>query len=209
MKFRVRIEDIKYVKIFYRNLSSVLCSSKIGIKSMNENEILACGKFENGLEIETPQEISLSIICSDGLYKTKTNLLSFSNDEPYTFFKIKTPQSIEYEQNREYFRVLAEYDCIYRIFETDKEYRAKTIDLSANGISLLLPTHEISEKDSEIQLIIGPKKINLRVQFIRSEKLENGYKLSFTYTKILESDRDFISQVCLRKQLEEKKRHLK
>ena len=209
MKFKVKIEDIKYVKIYYKTLSSTFCNSKIGIKSMNEKEIIACGKFEKSLNIETPQQIDMSIVCNDGLYKTKTNLISFTDEIPYTFFKIETPKSIEYEQNREYFRVSANLDCIYKIFETDKEYRTKTVDLSANGVSIELPTHEISEKFSEINLLINNKKITILVKYVRSEKIKDGYKISFTYHKISETDRDFISQICIQKQLQERRKHLK
>ena len=208
MKFKVKIDDIKYVKICYKDFNANLCRSKIGIKQMNEKEILACGKFEDGLSIDVPQLVDMSIVCNDGLYRTKTKLLSFSNDEPYTFFRIETPHSIEYEQNREYFRVPVDFDCLYRINDT-KEYRAKTVDLSANGISLTLPKYEISENDSEIYLFANGRKVNIQVRFVRCERLKNDYKLSFTYTKILESDRDFISQICIQKQLQERKRHLK
>ena len=209
MGFKVKIEDIKYVKICYKTLSSTFCNAKIGIKSMNEKEIIACGKFENSLDIDTPQQINMSIVCNDGLYKTKTNLLSFTNEVPYTFFKIETPQSIEYEQNREYFRVPADFDCIYKIPETSKEYRAKTVDLSANGISITLPTHEISENNVEIYLLINNKKIEIQARYVRSERIKDGYKISFAYQKISESDRDFISQICIQKQLQERRRHLK
>ena len=177
MDFNLKLNEIDYIKFSCKNTDGDEIPFRAIVKSYNNRELFACTKNYHKQNFVLPQEVTLSFIYNDGLYSTKTNLKSTELDEPYTFFVFETPKNISYEQNREYFRVLAEYDCIYRIFETDKEYRAKTIDLSANGISLLLPTHEISEKDSEIQLIIGPKKINLRVQFIRSEKLENGYKL--------------------------------
>lgn len=207
MKFNFKLEDIKYVKILYKDKSSTPCITKAGLKKIDEREIFACGKFEDGLEIDTPQEITLSFICNDGLYRTKTILKSVENDEPYTFFTLNTPQGIEYEQNREYFRVLAKYDCIYKVLVDGVavEYNSKTVDISANGVSILLPKHIISERNSELYIIINNKPFRTKIKFVRSEKVNEGYKISFTYVDISEQDRDFISQICLKKQLEQRR----
>lgn len=210
MRFNLNLEDIKYIKILYSDINGNPVSVKVAIKSVNEREILACGKFEDGLTINVPQEITLSFVCNDGLYRTKTKLKSIENDDPYTFFALETPQGLEYQQNREYFRVTAEYDCIYSIINDGKirEFPTRTFDISANGISIFLPMHIISQDDCEISILINGKKITAKIRFIRSEKVDSGYKLSFTYTKISEQDRDFISQVCIKKQLEERKKSI-
>ena len=181
------------------------------IKEINEKQILACARFNDGLELELPQEIDFSVICNDGIYKTKTILKSVENDEPYVFFILETPVGIEYQQNREYFRVPVKYDCVYRIRE-EGEYReisAKTADISANGISIVLPTHTISEELSELIININEIQIMTRVRYIRSEKVDNGYRLSFAFVAISDLDRDFISQVCIKKQLEQRRNSIK
>ena len=43
------------------------------------------------------------------------------------------------EQNREYFRVSANFACtyLYEVGESITEYEAKTCDISANGVSII------------------------------------------------------------------------
>ena len=82
-----------------------------------------------------------------------------------------------------------------------KEFEAKTIDISANGVSILLPINAVVDNFADIVMAINGKLVQSRVRYVRTEKLEEGYKLSFTFTKISESDRDYISQVCLQKQV--------
>ncbi len=211
MKFSFKLEEIKYIKISYKDSEGFVDSFKGAIKEINEKEILACGKFKNSPDLDIPQEIDFSVICNDGIYKTKTILKSFENEEPYTFFTLQTPTGIEYQQNREYFRVPAKYNCIYKIKENyeEKEFSATTADISANGISINLPNHIISENISELMIDIDGVKIVTNVQYIRSEKTDKGYRISFMFSKISNLDRDFISQVCIKKQLEEKRKSFK
>lgn len=203
MKFKFDLEDIKYIKILYKDTDDNPATIKAAIKRIDEKEIFACSKFEEGLYIETPQEITLSIICGDGLYRTKTKLKSIENDEPYTFFALESPLGLEYQQNREYFRVSAQFPCIYTV--GSQEFKTQTCDISANGVSIVLPAHLITENDSMLALTFDGITIETQVRYVRSEKIEDGYKLSFTFTKISELDRDFISQVCIKKQLEQKR----
>jgi FKBP-type peptidyl-prolyl cis-trans isomerase len=88
---------------------------RAAIKDINEREIIACTKYDASLEVKTQQEVVVSFISDDGIYRTKTNLKSFENDEPYTFFYLETPDNIEYHQNREYFRVPMVCDCEYKV----------------------------------------------------------------------------------------------
>lgn len=207
MKFNLNLEDIKYIKILYKNYNENPCTVKAAMKSVNEREIIACAKFDDGLKVETPQEVTLSVVCNDGLYRTKTKLKSVDNEDPYIFFALETPQGLEYQQNREYFRVPAQYSCVYTISTEDKikEFKTHTLDISANGISIFMPVHEISNEESAIEIAFNDITIASRIKYVRSEKVEGGYKLSFTYTAISNLDRDFISQVCIKKQLEQKR----
>lgn len=211
MKFNFRLEDIKYVKILYRDNNGNPASIKAALKRISDREIYSCAKFSEKLNINTPQDVSLSIICHDGLYRTKTRLKSIENEPPYVLFFLDTPQGIEYQQNREYFRIPVDYRCIYKIEENDeiKEFNAKVVDISANGVSIELPTHSISEGASEIEIGVKSKIILAKIRYVRSEKTNDGYRISFAYTKISEQDRDFISQVCLQKQLEQRRNSIK
>lgn len=211
MNFNIKLEEIKYVKILYKDYNDSPCITKAGIKKINEKSILACGKLENIADIPTPQNVTLSVVCSDGIYRTKTVLTIVENDDPYTFFELETPQNIQYEQNREYFRVSAEYNCIYKLRENgeEKEYQTKTTDLSANGISIILPNHSITESICDLDLIINTKVLKTKIQYIRSEKVEEGYKISFKFINLSENNRDLISQVCIQKQIEERRHSFK
>ena len=211
MKFSFKLEEIKYVKLGYKDSEGYIENSKAAIKEINEKKILACARFNDGIELDLPQEIDFSVICNDGIYKTKTILKSVEKDEPYVFFILETPVGIEYQQIREYFRVPVKYDCIYKIREDGsiKEFSAQTADISANGVSIILPTHTISEEISELVININDIKIVTKVHYVRSEKVDNGYRLSFSFASISELDRDFISQVCIKKQLEQRRNSIK
>lgn len=211
MKFSFKLEEIKYVKIAYRDSEGFIENIKAAIKEINEREIIACAKFNEGLDIEVPQEVDFSVICNDGIYKTKTILKSAENDEPYVFFILETPIGIEYQQNREYFRVPVKYSCIYKVKDGSKtqEYQTETADISANGISIILPNHIISENLAEITVNIDGIQILTKARYIRSEKIDSGYRLSFSFVSISELDRDYISQVCIKKQLEQRRNSIK
>lgn len=207
MKFNLNLNDIKYVKILYKNELGNPSSTKAALKRANEHEFLACTKFEDGLNIETPQTITLSIICNDGLYRTKTELKKIENDEPYTFFVLAPPSGIEYQQNREYFRVAVGFDCIFSAWSKDGDIniKAKTYDISANGVSIITKEDIAPIGDSDLSVLINGIEIRSRVRFVRSEKINDEYKHSFFFTNISNNDRDFISQVCIKKQLEAKR----
>lgn len=208
MKFKFDLEEIKYAKIEYKGDDGILYVKKLVIKTISNREILACARFEGGLNISTPQNVTISFVCNDGLYRTKTNLKTVEKDEPYNFFILETPENIEFEQNREYFRVNAKYKCKYKI-DDEHEYNAETIDLSANGVCLALPADVSTRNIADIMLIFDNRFIPIKARFIRSEKNNDIYQTSFAYIKIAEQDRDFISQVCIKKQLEQRRNQLK
>ncbi len=210
MKFSFKLEEIKYVKLAYKDSEGFVEKTKAAMKDINEKEILVCTKFDDDLDVETPQEIDFSVICIDGLYKTKTILKSVEKDEPYIFFILETPAGMEYQQNREFFRVPVSYDCRYVIELNNeiKEFYCTTADISANGISIILPNHVISENLSDLTVNIDGIRIATKVKYVRSEKTNDGYRISFSFARISELDRDYISQVCLKKQLEQKRNSL-
>ena len=208
MKFNLNLEDIKYIKILYKDNNGSPCTHKAAIKSVTEKEFLICGKFEDDLRIAAPQEVTLSIVCNDGLYRTKTKLKYTYNEEPYVFFALEVPQGLEYQQNREYFRVAADYECVYTVETTNRrEYKSHVCDISANGVSIILPFHDVAD-EAEIEISFDEIKIAAGIRYVRSEKVDEGYKLSFTYSAISNLDRDFIAQICIKKQIEQKRNAL-
>jgi len=208
MRFNLKLEDIKYIKILYIDSQNQSNLTKAALKKIDEREILACAKFENGIDIETPQEVVLSLICNDGLYRTKTKLKSVEEDDPYVFLFLETPLGIEYQQNREYFRVKANYECVYKVNDETSPIKAKAFDISANGVSILLQNHVINDDLSKLIIKINGRDIETMVRYVRSEKIETDYRVSFAFAKISEQDRDFISQVCIQNQLVQRRNTL-
>jgi c-di-GMP-binding flagellar brake protein YcgR len=206
MRLSLKPEDIKYIKILYNDGTETPKSVKAIVKRMNDFEIFACAKIEEGLYIKTPQEITLGIICNDGLYHTKTKLKYVDNDEPLVYFAIERPDDLEYQQNREYFRIAAEYNCIYRVTfnQSSREIKAKTSDISANGVSIIYPERLVVDDDAEIVIDVEGRKISTKIRYIRSEKCDVNYKLSFKFVDMSESDSDYISKICIQKQLKER-----
>ena len=207
MKFNLNIDDVKYAKVLFANNEGNPVSMKSAIKTINDTSIVTCIKFEEDFKIQTPQQVTLSFVCSEGLYRTKTKLLSYSCEAPYIFLTMETPNSLEYQQNREYFRVPAVYNCVYYVQNNGQPatFTATTENISANGVSIKLPVHVFSEENAEIEIMIEERLIRTKISYVRSEKTSSGYKLSFKYVGIKNRDRDFISQVCIKKQLEEKR----
>ena len=211
MKFNFKQNEINYIKISCKNIDGASYNLRAGLKLINDREILACSKFEQGIDILTPQEVLLNIVCNDGIYKTKTILKSVENDEPYVFFALDTPQNIDYQQNREYFRVQIECPCVCKlnIENMTKEFSTKTLDLSANGVSIFSSNLQNLDKINEIHILTKNRNIIARVRYVRNEKFENGYKLSYAFLKMDENEQDYISQICLQKQIENKRNLLR
>lgn len=205
MKFK--LDNIKYVKILYKDAYDKPSIVKAAIKNISEKEILACAKPQGNINIELPQEITLSVICDDGLYRTKTTLYSVENDDPYLFFIIKTPEGMEYQQNREFFRVPVKNECTYCVNTDAGTVHIPAIinDLSANGVSIDVEASMLPQQDANIIFEINGKEIKTGIRFVRKEELNKGYRLSFFFTNISEADRNSISQYCIKKQLEQKR----
>ena len=203
MKFNLNLDNINYIKIVYKDKNDNACCTKAAIKNMSEREIYACAKFEDGLYIEFPQEISLSFVCDNGLYRTNAVLKYVENKNPFVFFYIKTPFGIEYQQNREYFRVRMEEDVIMTFNQTS--VACKVHDISANGIRIILPKKINIPKEVTLDILFQPKNVKTKAKLIRIDNEENILKASFEYLEISKNDVDLISQKCIQKQLEYKR----
>jgi len=131
-------------------------------------------------------------------------LKEIRNEDEYTYFIIENPASLDYQQNREYYRVIVEYDCIYTV-DTDmgtESYNAVTYDLSAGGVSIVLDENIISQEEMAIVICMPDRNIKSHLRFIRCERFEdNQYKLSFEFTDLSEKDYEILTNLCVTKQL--------
>ena len=207
MRFNLNLDDINYIKLLYKNSAGTGCCTKCAIRHMGEREIIACAKFDDGLKVDTPQEVTLSFVCDNGLYRTNTELKYVNFEEPYILFVLKTPQGFEYQQNREYFRVKIDEDALLS-FE-GKVIPCKTHDISANGVRLILPQKIEIPQNVVIDLLLRPKGIKAKAGFVRYDEEDEILKASFNFIGLPESTVDVISQLCIQKQLEYKRNALK
>ena len=210
MKFNFETKDINYIKISYIDAEDNLYSIKAILKEVNKTSILVCIKSNEQLNLLKQQDVKVNIVCKDGLYQADSKIISIEEDVPYNFIRLEKPEDVDYLQNREYFRINAVYPCLYKVNQENinRDFETQTIDISANGVSIFMPIFVKSEPSSHLELNIENKKLKIKAQYVRIEKWEDGYKISFSYNNISESDRDYISQICLKKQLEEKRKHL-
>lgn len=210
MKFNLNLDSINYIKIVYKDLSDKPHLTKAAIRFLGEREIIACAKFEGEIRINTPQEVSLSFVCDNGLYRTITLLKYFENRDPYIYFTLKTPQGLEYQQNREYFRVKMQEDAILSFVAGEKVKRllCKTHDISANGVRLELPENPGKIDEAGINILFDSREVKAKAKFIRFDNEDEKLKASFSFTYLKESDMDYISQRCIQKQLEYKRNAL-
>ena len=145
----------------------------------------------------------MSFVCENGLYRTNTTLKYLEKDAPYIFFGIKTPLGLEYQQNREYFRVRMEEDVILTF---DKiSIPCKVHDISANGIRVVLPKKLELPEEVMLDILFSPKNVKTKAKFIRTDNEDNTLKASFEFVGMSEADMDLISQKCIKKQLEYKR----
>lgn len=210
MKLNFRLEDIRYANLLYRDSNGNPCMDSIIIKDLKDN-ILANCKASKRLQLQSKQNVTLSIVCSDGLYILKTKVKSVEQDEPYIFIVFEQAESIEHHQKREYFRVPAMYECMVyaRVDKELQDIKVKTFDISANGICLFIPDNVQYQNINELTINIENNFIKIKVKYIRAVKLEKGSKVSYYFDYISESDRNFISQVCIKKQIEERRNLLR
>ena len=207
MKFNLNLDNVNYIKIVYKDRNNSTCCTKAAIKFMGDREITACAKFENGLRIETPQEIMLSFVCGNGLYRTQTVLKYISYEDPYVFFILQTPEGLEYQQNREYFRVCMTENVLLS-FE-GRTIPCKTYDISATGVCLTLPSKIEIPENVTIEVLFSNKSIKAKAKFLRFSNEDEQLKASFKFVDLPENEVDIISQKCIQRQLENKRSSLK
>ena len=212
MKFNLDVNNINYIKFVYKDADGFAHYVKASIKRLNDREIFVCSKYEDNVHIDTPQDIELSFACDNGLYKSNTELKFVEKDSPFVFFTIKTPENIEYHQNREYFRVKLNEDVLI-LYKTENEkpvnIKGEIYDLSANGVRITVDKNEnISLPDIvQIVLYLSGKNIETQAKFIRAEDDEKCKRIAFNFIDLKESSADYISQICFKKQLENKRKN--
>lgn len=207
MKFNLNLDSINYIKIVYKDRSERTCCKKAAIKFMGEREIVACIKYEEGIHVSAPQEVLLSFVCNNGLYRTTTTLKYFEIRDPYIYFTLQTPDGLEYQQNREYFRVRMQEKVVLSYKEKGEFIHTPctTYDISANGIRLELPHKIDSIEDVYIKILFPNHELKTKAKFVRFDDEDDILKSAFRFVDLQENDMDFISQKCIQKQLEYKR----
>ena len=205
MKFNLSYNNINYIKIIYKDNEGFSHCTKAAIKELNKREIYACAKFDDGLFIRTPQDVELNIAAENGLYKAFTQLLYIKNEAPYVYFMLKTPEDMDYRQSREYFRVKLNENAVISYEENEQivQIPCETYDISANGVRPISDNNSVKFPESVFITIYFPSKtVKTEAKFIRNDNEDDILKTSFYYTNLSEVDSDYISQLCIQKQLE-------
>lgn len=206
MKFNLNLEKVKYLKIVCKDRNDIGHYIKAVAKYIEAREVVACAKFDENLNIATPQDVSLSFICDDGLYKATTQLKSVKKEMPYMIFNLKTPQNLEYQQVREYFRVKMDNNVVLK-FE-GKTVSCKVYDISANGVRVKLEEKMEIPDNIELDILFSDRCIKTNAQYIRTDDEDGILKASFYYKDISVFDCDILSQKCILKQLEDRRNSL-
>ena len=204
MKFKLKEEHIKYIEICHD--STII---RAEVKSIDEEKILLYAKYNADYLRLKMQEVIVNFICIDGLYRIKSVLRGFEKAEPYLVFVLKTPVEMSFEQKRNYFRIEASNGCICEtnIGGAISQYSGVMTNLSANGVCAIFSKYFITDGNCVFKFKLENKEFSLKSKYVRSESYNNSYKVSFTFTDISESDKDFISKICLQKQLENKRKN--
>ena len=209
MKFDLDIENINYIKILYKDRYNFTHCVKAAIKKLEEKYIFAGAKSEKPLSMEIPQEVSLSFICDNGLYKTKTklNFVQFDEKDECIFFSLATPEEVEFQQNREYFRIQMQEKVVvsYKRDDEEVEIPAYIYDISANGIKIVLSGMMKFPEEVFLEIYLPSKKIKTSAKYVRTDDEDGICKASFHFIDLPIQDLDYISRLCLIKQLEQRR----
>lgn len=208
MSLELKLDNINYIKITYKDRSGIVRCTKAMITTYGEREIYACAKFDKMINIQTPQDVNLSFVSEDGIYRTRTTLKYVRYEDPYIYFAMKSPENMTYEQNREYFRVRINENAIitYKDEDEQKSILCKTYDISANGIRVSLNEDYKFPEEVKIVIFLNNREIKVLTKFIRTDAEDDVLKASFKFKEITMHDMDYISQQCIKKQLEEKRK---
>ena len=203
MKLNFNLDDIKYLRLEY-NIDGNEYSTKLALKEKRENDFIAVIPVEENFSIHTPQKIGLTFVCDDGLYKTIATVREIFEDNEFYNIVIDNPNTLDYQQNREYYRILAEYDCIYTVetYNGMESFNAVTYDISAGGVSIITTENIVPTRETSLVIFMPDRDLKTHLQFVRCEALENNeYKLSFIFTDLAERDFEMLSELCVKKQL--------
>ena len=203
MKLNFNLDSISYLKIEYMNNNN-LDTIKLALKEKLENEFIAIAEDGDYKNVETPQKVSLTFVCDDGAYKTTATLQEIKNQEGTNYFVIENPETLDYQQNREYYRILANYDCIYTIDTGNdiESFNATTYDISAGGVSIITKENIIPTRETQIVIFLQDRDLKAHLKFVRCEAHEDdNYKLSFIFTDLGERDYKLLTDFCIKKQL--------
>lgn len=202
MQLNFNLESVNYLKVEYIENSKPV-TTKFAMKEKRENEFIAITSEMDITGIRTPQKVALSIVCPDGLYKTITELKDVENKDGNTYFVINNPITLDYQQNREYYRVLADYDCIYTVYHDDgaESYNATTYDISAGGVSIIMEENIISTDECSILIFIPGGDLKSHLEFVRCEVFDKNFKLSFKFTDLSDRDYERLQKICVDRQL--------
>lgn len=203
MKLNFNLEDIECLKLDFDN-EEYHSSIKLALKEKRENDFLAIAPTHQKVAFDTPQKITLTFICHDGLYKTTTIVNDIYEEDGYKYFVINNPESLDYQQNREYYRILSKYDCIYTIDTGSgiESFNAVTYDISAGGVSIISSENIVPTRETSIVICMPERNLKAHIQFVRCEAYgEDEYKLSFFFVDLSDKDYKFLSDLCVQKQL--------
>ena len=202
MKLSFNLENINYLELTCV-VNSKVQVLKLAVKEKREYDFHAVVPNMGSVRVETPQEVLLKFVCKDGVYKTNTTLKEVLDEGENTCFVIENPKSLDYQQNREYFRILAEYECVYTVETEDgvESLEAKTYDISAGGVSIIVNKSVFSTEETSILIMADDRHIRSHLKFIRCEAFDSAYKISFEFTDLAEADFALLSEMCINAQL--------
>lgn len=210
MKFDLNEEGINYIKINYVDNEMFPHYIKSAVRFIGELELLVSVKAENGISMPVPQTVELGIACDNGLYKAQTLLKKIEFEDPYILFTLKKPDDMEFQQNREYFRVKVQ-ENVNISYEKDghkENLSSLTYDLSAKGVRIELEQEIDIPEEVFVSLYFENKTIEVKANYVRTDVEDNIIKASFQFVDMNQADVDYLSQICFKKQLEERRKNL-
>ena len=203
MRLNFNLENIKYLKLEYQTSEKKSAVLKLALREKLENEFIAITKGKNIPNMSLPAPVKIGFVCHDGLYITESRVDKIETIDGSTLFYILNPRTLDYQQNRYYYRIIKEMDCIYTVVDENgtNSYSAVTYDISAGGVSILLQENPISKGECSIVIMHEGHDIKAYLEFVRCEIFEDMYKLSFMFTDIDEQDRKRLLDLCVNNQL--------
>ena len=176
---------------------------RLALKEKRENDFIAIADTGENFYMSTPQRVTISLISNNSLYKTTTMLNEIYLSNGYMNFIIQNPETLDFQHNREYYRVLASFDCIYTIDSENgiESFNAETHDISAGGVSIITDINIIPTRETSIVIFMPDRELKAYLKFVRCDAFEGKYKLSFTFLDIKPNDYEMLEQFCITKQL--------